>query len=315
MFDSIRTRLAGWSIATVAVASSAMLSLGGCNKPEPPVFSADSAVVHINRQLSFGPRVTGTAARDSAASYIAHTLKRYGARVTVQPFEIKDPYANRTIRMMNVIGSFGTGEKRRLMLASHYDSRPWADQEKDSTLWHTPIPGAVDGATSSAILLEIARLAGTRAPEGLGLDLVFFDGEDYGKEQDIDYYLLGSRHFAANLDGYRPAAAVLLDMVGGAGTTARREGTSVERSPAFMNYVFDRAKALDLRYFDSTTGQAMIDDHVPLLQAGIEAIDLFGYDFAPWHTLGDDGGAVDKAKVEETGILLRDLVYNFHYPK
>jgi Zn-dependent M28 family amino/carboxypeptidase len=233
----------------------------------------------------------------------------------VQPFEIKDPYANRTIRMMNVIGSFGTGEKRRLMLASHYDSRPWADQEKDSTLWHTPIPGAVDGATSSAILLEIARLAGTRAPEGLGLDLVFFDGEDYGKEQDIDYYLLGSRHFAANLDGYRPAAAVLLDMVGGAGTTARREGTSVERSPAFMNYVFDRAKALDLRYFDSTTGQAMIDDHVPLLQAGIEAIDLFGYDFAPWHTLGDDGGAVDKAKVEETGILLRDLVYNFHYPK
>lgn len=279
------------------------------------MFAVDSAVVHIDRQLALGPRVAGSAARDSCARYIARTLERYGAAVRVQPFDVKDPYGERTIRMMNVIGSFGAGEKRRLMLCSHYDSRPWADQEKDSTLWTTPILGAVDGATSTAILLEVARLAGALAPENIGVDLVFFDGEDYGKEGDIDYYLLGSRHFAANLEGYRPVAAVLLDMVGGAGTTARREGTSDERSRALMDYVFARAQALDLRYFQSTPGAPMIDDHVPLLQAGIEAIDLFGYDFAPWHTLKDDGSAVDRAKVEEVGILLRDLIYNFKYPK
>ena len=279
------------------------------------MFAVDSAVVHIDRQLALGPRVAGSAARDSCARYIARTLKRYGAAVRVQPFDVKDPYGERTIRMMNVIGSFGAGEKRRLMLCSHYDSRPWADQEKDSTLWTTPILGAVDGATSTAILLEVARLAGALAPENIGVDLVFFDGEDYGKEGDIDYYLLGSRHFAANLEGYRPVAAVLLDMVGGAGTTARREGTSDERSRALMDYVFARAQALDLRYFQSTPGAPMIDDHVPLLQAGIEAVDLFGYDFAAWHTLKDDGSAVDRAKVEEVGILLRDLIYNFKYPK
>jgi glutaminyl-peptide cyclotransferase len=305
-------RLAAWSITLLFCC---VLSGTGCTQGEAPVFSVDSAVVHIDRQLSFGPRVAGTAARDSAASYIARTLEHYGARVTVQPFEVKDPYSDRSIRMMNVIGSFGAGEKRRLMLASHYDSRPWADQEKDSTLWNTPILGAVDGATSTAILLEIGRLAGKRAPDGIGLDLVFFDGEDYGKERDIDHYLLGSRHFAANLEGYRPVAAILLDMVGGAGTTARREGTSQQQSPAFMDYVFARAHDLDLRYFDPSPGAAMIDDHVPLLQAGIHAIDLFGYDFEPWHTLRDDGSAVDRAKVEETGILLRDLVYNFKYPK
>ena len=279
------------------------------------MFAVDSAVVHIDRQLALGPRVAGSAARDSCARYIARTLERYGAAVRVQPFDVKDPYGERTIRMMNVIGSFGAGEKRRLMLCSHYDSRPWADQEKDSTLWTTPILGAVDGATSTAILLEVARLAGALAPENIGVDLVFFDGEDYGKEGDIDYYLLGSRHFAANLEGYRPVAAVLLDMVGGVGTTARREGTSDERSRALMDYVFARAQALDLRYFQSVPGAPMIDDHVPLLQAGIEAIDLFGYDFAPWHTLKDDGSAVDRAKVEEVGILLRDLIYNFKYPK
>lgn len=286
-----------------------------CNRGETPVFAVDSAVVHIDRQLALGPRVAGSAARDSCARYIARTLERYGAEVRVQPFDVKDPYGERTIRMMNVIGSFGAGEKRRLMLCSHYDSRPWADQEKDSTLWTTPILGAVDGATSTAILLEVARLAGALAPENIGLDLVFFDGEDYGKEGDIDYYLLGSRHFAANLEDYRPVAAVLLDMVGGVGTAARREGTSDERSRALMDYVFARAQALDLRYFQSVPGAPMIDDHVPLLQAGIEAIDLFGYDFAPWHTLKDDGSAVDRAKVEEVGILLRDLIYNFKYPK
>ncbi len=315
MLQSVHGRLTRWCVATLALgAACSLLSAAGCNHAETPVFAVDSAIVHIDRQLALGPRVAGSSARDSAAAYIAHTLERYGAHVTVQPFEVKDPYGERTIRMMNVIGSFGSGEKRRLMLASHYDSRPWADQEKDSTLWTTPIPGAVDGATSTAILLEIGRLAGMRKPE-IGVDLVFFDGEDYGKEGDIDYYLLGSRHFAANLAGYRPVAAVLLDMVGGAGTTARREGTSDQRSRALMDYVFERAKALDLRYFEPTPGMAMIDDHVPLLQAGIEAIDLFGYDFAAWHTLRDDGGAVDRAKVEETGILLRDLVYNFKYPK
>jgi len=302
-------------VAAGLVAAACVAGGVACNRGETPVFAVDSAVVHIDRQLALGPRVAGSAARDSCARYIARTLERYGAAVRVQPFDVKDPYGERTIRMMNVIGSFGAGEKRRLMLCSHYDSRPWADQEKDSTLWTTPILGAVDGATSTAILLEVARLAGALAPENIGVDLVFFDGEDYGKEGDIDYYLLGSRHFAANLEGYRPVAAVLLDMVGGAGTTARREGTSDERSRALMDYVFARAQALDLRYFQSVPGAPMIDDHVPLLQAGIEAVDLFGYDFAAWHTLKDDGSAVDRAKVEEVGILLRDLIYNFKYPK
>jgi glutaminyl-peptide cyclotransferase len=307
-----RLRAAATLPATVAFAA---LAGAGCNAGEAPSFSADSAAVHIERQLAFGPRVPGSAARDSTARYIARTLERYGARVTVQPFEIDDPYAARRLRMVNVIGSFGPDEKRRLMLASHYDSRPWADQEPDSLRWTTPIPGAVDGGASTAILLELARLAGARAPDGLGLDVVFFDGEDYGKEGDLDHYLLGSRHFAANLNGYRPVAAVLIDMVGGAGTRIRREAISEHESAPLLDYVFERALSLGLDYFESEPGTSVYDDHVPLLQAGFDAIDLFGYDFAAWHTLRDDMSAVDRANVEQTGVLLRDLVYNFQYPR
>jgi hypothetical protein len=305
-------RVAAKFPAALAVAA---LVGAACNAGEAPSFSADSAMVHVERQVALGPRVPGSPARDSAARYLARTLERHGARVTVQPFEIDDPYATRRLRMVNVIGSFAPDEKRRLMLASHYDSRPWADQEPDSLQWTSPIPGAVDGATSTAILLEIARLAGARAPDGIGLDLVFFDGEDYGKEGDLDHYLMGSRHFAANLEGYRPVAAVLLDMVGGAGTRVRREAISEQESAPLLDYVFERARALNLDYFESTPGSTIYDDHVPLLQAGFDAIDLFGYDFAAWHTLRDDMSAVDRTKVEQTGILLRDLVYNFQYPR
>ena len=286
-----------------------------CNATEPPLFSADNALAHIEKQVSFGPRVPGSAARDSAAAYIAHTLERCGARVTVQPFEVDDPYAERRIRMVNVIGSFSPDAKKRIMFASHYDSRPWADQETDSTLWTSPIPGAVDGATSTAILLDLARMVGERAPSGVGIDLVFFDGEDYGKEGDLDHYLLGSRHFAANLEGYRPVAAILLDMVGGTGTTIRREEFSHQKSPALVNYVFERAGELGLDYFEAAPGSGIYDDHVPLLQAGFDAIDLFGYGFTAWHTLRDDMTAVEKGKVDQVGVLLRDLVYNFNYSR
>lgn len=310
MGSPLRILLPGVICVSIALAAS------GCNAGDPPAFSADNVMSNVEKQLAFGPRVPGSAARDSTASFIAHTLEKCGARVTVQPFEVTDPYTpGRRMRLLNVIGSFGVERKRRLMLASHYDSRPWADQEPDSTLWTTPIPGAVDGATSTAILLEIARLAGERQPNGIGLDLVFFDGEDYGKESDIDHYLMGSRYFAANLAGYRPVAAVLLDMVGGRGTTVRREGLSERESGAFLDYVFRRAHELELSYFEPRPGGTMYDDHVPLLQAGFEAIDLFGYGFDAWHTLRDNLDAVDPEKVQQTGVLLRDLVFNFQYGK
>jgi hypothetical protein len=305
-----------WNVlAPLAAAWLALsFSAAGCARPDAPAFSADSVLVHVDRQLAFGPRVAGSAARDAAARYIATTLERHGATVRVQSFEIPDPYSGRPLRITNVIGSFGAERTKRLMLASHFDSRPWADQEPDTSLWSTPIPGAVDGGVSTGILLEIARLAGARAPGGPGLDLVFFDGEDYGRENDPGNYLIGSRHFAANLAGYRPVAAILLDMVGGKGTRVRREGFSAQESPALLDHVFARARELGLPYFEDRAGPPMLDDHVPLLQAGMDAINLFGYDYAAWHTLADDRSQCDPALIDQAGRLLRDLIYRFDYP-
>jgi hypothetical protein len=287
---------------------------GGCGAAERPVFSADSALVHIEHQVALGPRVPGSPARDAAARDLARTLERYGARVSLQAFEVPDPYRPGPLRLINIMGSFAPDRSRRLMLAAHYDSRPWADQEIDSTLWSTPIPGAVDGATGVGILLEIARLVGTRLPPDIGVDVVLFDGEDYGKQSDIQYYLLGSQGFVARAAGYRPVAMILLDMVGGHGTTIRPEGFSRQRSPRLLDFVFGRAAELDLPGFAFEDGIPMYDDHVPFLQMGFDAIDLFGYDYGAWHTLGDDLDQVDPARVAAVGTLLGSVVYDFQYP-
>jgi len=286
----------------------------GCGASTPPAGSVDSAMVHVERQVSYGPRVPGTPARDHAARYLAHTLERYGARVSVQSFEIDDPYATRRLQLYNVIASFEPKRTRRILLCAHYDSRPWADQEPDSLLWTSPIPGAVDGATGVGALLEIARLVGMRSPDQIGVDVVLFDGEDYGKHKDIDHYLLGSKYFVAHLEGYRPSCAILLDMVGGKGTRVRREQFSKEHASAWTDYVFARAGALNLDYFEAVEGPPMFDDHVPFLQAGIPIVDLFGYDYAAWHRLADDLTQVDPAKLSQVITLLRDIVYDLNYP-
>lgn len=307
-----RVRVAAAAAASVFTA--AALAAGGCGAGEAPAFSADSARVHIGRQVALGPRVPGSPARDAAARYLARTLERHGARVSLQAFAVDDPYRPGPLRLINVMGSFAPDRTKRVLLAAHYDSRPWADQEADSALWTTPIPGAVDGAAASGILLELARVVGARAPAGLGVDIVFFDGEDYGREGDVEHYLLGSKGFVARAAGYRPVAVILLDMVGGRGTRVREEGFSRQRSPRLVDFVFDRARALGLSYFEAVAGAPIYDDHVPFLQAGIDAIDLFGYDYGAWHTLADDTTQVDPALLGEVGTLLQSVIYDFDYP-
>lgn len=288
-----------------------VLAALSCAQEGRPAFDANRVINHVDVQCAFGPRLPGSAARDSVATYIARTARTSGATVSVQSFEITDPYAPRPLRLINIIASFEPDRGRRVMLASHYDSRPWADQDPDTTRHSDPVPGAVDGALSSGILLEMARLVGEQVPGDVGVDLVFFDGEDYGKPDDYDNYLLGSRYFAANLAGYRPECVILLDMVGGVGTRAGREGYSQENARALTDSLFARAQRLGLDYFIENVGPPIFDDHVPLLQAGLQAVDLFGYDYAYWHTVDDTPDKCDVGLIEQVGTLLTDFIFDY----
>jgi hypothetical protein len=231
----------------------------------------------------------------------------------MQQFGVEDPYADRTIGLINVIASFYPDRKKRVLLAAHYDSRPWADEELDDSLKTFPVLGANDGASGVAALLELGRLIGARAPDGIGVDLVFFDGEDYGKPDDLRHYLMGSKYFVSILPGYRPECGILLDMVAGEGSVIAKEGNSRTNAPRLTDELFARADRLGLDFFSPIDGPPIYDDHVPFLQVGIEMVDLFGFEYPHWHTVRDVPENCSKGLLGQVGRLVTDFLYDFPF--
>jgi Zn-dependent M28 family amino/carboxypeptidase len=285
--------------------------LVGCGAKTVAEFSGEPAWRYLVKQCDYGPRAPGTAAHDSTRSFIIEHLRRRGASVSLQRFDVDDPYGDGVLALANVVGSFYPDERRRFLVAAHYDTRPRADQEDDERLRNQPIVGANDGASGVAVLLEIADILSEHRPDRLGVDLVFFDGEDYGKSQDYRYYLLGSRHFAANLKGYRPLGAVVLDMVGARDARIGQEGNSLELAPDLTRRIFERAAELGLDVFESRKAGAVYDDHVPLLQAGIPAVDLIGQPYPHWHRLSDTPDKCSVDTLRAVGRLMVDFLFDF----
>jgi Zn-dependent M28 family amino/carboxypeptidase len=186
---------------------------------------------------------------------------------------------------VNVLAHFHPQRPFRVLLGAHYDSRPWADRDSGAAR-ELPVPGANDGASGVAVLLELAELLSQWDP-GIGVDLALFDGEDYGKEEDHDYYLLGSRHFVRSMGAYRPRAMLLLDMVGDADLRIPMEGNSLRAAPGLTSLVFAVADSLGVSQFDPVPGPPVLDDHVPFLRARIPAVNLIDFDYPPWHTQRD----------------------------
>ena len=189
-----------------------------------------------------------------------------------------------------------------MLLGAHYDSRPWADRDTGAAR-ELPVPGANDGASGVAVLLEVAELLAQWDP-GIGVDLVFFDGEDYGKEDDLGFYLLGSRHFVRSMGGYRPQAMLLLDMVGDADLRIPMEGNSLQAAPGLTSLVFAVADSLGVTQFDPVPGPAILDDHVPFLRERIPAVDLIDFEYPPWHTTADLPEACSPQSLEAVALVV-----------
>jgi glutaminyl-peptide cyclotransferase len=306
-----RLTRAGRRLAPAVFLAASLLPGLSCDRSHPG-FDAGRAWTHLVEQVRFGPRVPGSAARDSVAVYITRILGAHGGDVSAQRFEFQDPYSERTIPLINVIANFYPQHRKRIMLAAHYDSRPWADEERVDSLRSQPVPGAHDGASGVAVLLEIGRLLGLRDP-GVGVDLVFFDGEDYGKSGDLEYYLLGSKHFVSTRVDYRPVCGVLLDMVAGNRSFIAREGYSRANAPELTDELFARAERLGLDFFRPIDAAAIYDDHVPFLKAGIDVVDLFGYEYPWWHTVDDVPKNCSRERLGQVGVLLADFLYDFPF--
>jgi Zn-dependent M28 family amino/carboxypeptidase len=223
-------------------------------------------------------------------------------------------YRGEHLRLTNIIAVFNPSARRRVLLAAHWDSRPRAERDSDPERRSRPIPGANDGASGVAVLLELARLMKMQPPP-VGVDIVLFDGEDYGEEGDADRYLLGAREYARSLAGTRlPDFGILLDMVGDAQLEIRREENSVLHAPEVVDLLWATAARLGIPEFAEGPGPAVLDDHIPLINAGIPTANIIDFEYPDashrfWHTHADTPEQCSPASLEAVGCVLTHLVY------
>ena len=279
-----------------------------CSADVTPVFDGDSAFVMLEEQCAIGYRYPGSPGHRKLQRYIARRLEEYGANVSVQPFTGVLSTSDTLDNVVNIIGNYNVGARKRVLLGAHFDTRPYCDMDPDPANRSVPVIGANDGASGVAILLQIARVLQRHDPP-VGVDLVFFDAEDYGEAGKPYDFCLGSRHFAMTLKGYRPVAAIIVDMVGDSDLRIPVEGYSSAASPKLVREVYDIAERLGVDQFERVEGPAIVDDHLPLIQAGIDAINLIDFDYEYWHTVEDTPDKCSPESLESVGKVLLEFIW------
>ncbi|MEI6061126.1 MAG: M28 family peptidase [Bacteroidota bacterium] len=287
-------------------------------------FNADSAYYFVSEQVKFGPRVPNSPAQSKCAAWLEATLKKYASQVIVQPFTAK-AFDGTSLKCKNIIASFNPKNTNRVLLCSHWDSRPFADNDPDTILHRTPIDGANDGASGVGILLEIARQLKI-SPASIGVDILLVDGEDYGAPQDAGYtgsddWALGAQYWSRNphTTAYNARFGILLDMVGAENAVFSMEGTSMYYAPDIAQKVWNMATSIgysDYFSFDRTNG--ITDDHLYINQLRqVPTIDIIQNDpttkssfYQYWHTINDNMAGISKTTLNVVGQTVITVVRN-----
>ncbi|WP_276498860.1 M28 family peptidase [Pontibacter litorisediminis] len=294
---------------------------------QAPAFNADSAYAFVAKQVAFGPRVPNTGPHFQTGEWIVAKLKEYGAQVQEQKFQAK-AYDGTVLNLRNIIASYNPGATKRILLAAHWDTRPIADKDENNP--EEPIDGANDGASGVGVLLEIARTINEaqQKPE-VGVDLIFFDGEDYGQPDDSpmpyvqDSWCLGSQYWSRNKHNanYRANFGILLDMVGAENARFTREGYSRQFANDIVNKVWKAGNNIGYSdYFKYQNAPAITDDHYYVnTLAKIRMIDIVelhpnasnGDIFGPYHHRHTDTmDVISQNTLKAVGQTVLHVVYN-----
>ncbi len=306
-------------------------------QPKPvavPAFISDSAYHFIQKQVDFGPRIPNTKAHQLAGDFFIARFKAYGAAVSVQAFTATS-YDNQKLFLRNIIASFYPEKSKRILLAAHWDTRPFSDKDEDKPRGY--FDGANDGGSGVGVLLEIARVLSLSNPPDVGVDMILFDGEDWGFDQSTaetlygkgtdfplpenlhSWWCLGSQHWSKNkhVPNYSAYYGILIDMVGGEKSVFAKEGYSMEYAPGIVHKVWSAAARLGYGHvFINKTEGGITDDHVFVNEfAKIPMINIISYDpelghFGDFHhTRKDNMDLISKEKLQVVGHTLLYVIY------
>ncbi len=294
--------------------------------PVGPAFIADSAMAYCQAQCDFGPRTMNSKAHDLCEEWIINKFKGFGLEVETQKADLTG-WDGTKLHSTNIIARFNPQAERRILICAHWDSRPWADNDPDSTNWHKPVLAANDGASGVGVMLEVARLLQNDTTLAIGVDLVCFDAEDYGtpqwaekNEDSENTWALGAQYWAKNLpENYKPQFGILLDMVGGQGAKFYQEQFSLRYAASIVDKVWSAARHAGYgSMFTNEVGGQITDDHIPVNEAGIPTVDVIPFypdcrqsSFGPtWHTINDDMEHLDANTLKAVGQTLIQVIYS-----
>ena len=300
--------------------------------PKAPVFNADSAYAYTAKQVAFGPRVPNSKAHVATGDWLVAKLKGFGLKVLEQPFEAMT-FDGTNIRARNIIAQYQPTAARRIAIFGHWDTRPFADNDKAKK--NAPMDGASDGASAVAVALEMARVL-SQQPDSLapnvGVDFIFFDAEDWGYDSGTqadlknqldgagDSWCLGSQYWAKNLlpANYKAEYGVLLDMVGARGAKFSREALSREKARFAVDKIWNTAAMLGYTdYFLFNDSEGITDDHVYTNQAGIPTVDIIDHlpnnpeQYFPsyHHATTDNLAIIDRKTLKAVGQTVLQALY------
>ncbi|TAE01229.1 MAG: M28 family peptidase [Bacteroidetes bacterium] len=288
-----------------------------------PVFNPDSAYFFIEKQVSFGTRVPNTATHDQCGAYLVQTLKNLGLEVTEQNFEA-EAYNKVMLKSKNIIGTYKPEASKRILLAAHWDTRPFADQDDERKT--EPILGANDGASGVGVILEVLRTIQADKQLNIGVDVIFLDSEDYGQpentgEHQDDSWCLGAQYWAKNRHkaNYSAYFGILLDMVGTQNAKFYKEGTSRNFAPTVTDKIWEIGEKLGYSdFFIQKNSGGITDDHLYINKiAGIPTVDIIDHDPNSmsyfnqyWHTHDDNMKIIDKKTLKAVGQTVLQVLYN-----
>ena len=264
----------------------------------PVTFDSSRAYEHLRRQVAFGPRPAGSAALARCRQYILAELEAAGIETREDAFDPTTPLGR--VRMVNVIATIPGRRTERIALATHYDTKLFPQFR---------FVGASDAASSTAVVLELARVLKARQNE-FTIELLFFDGEEavvnWYRNNDNTY---GSRRYVeiarqtGTLAGLR--ALVLLDMIGDRNLTIRRDSNS---TPWLTDAIWASAASLGYQTNFLSQETTIDDDHMPFLRAGIPSVDIIDLDYPAWHTAQDNLDQVSARSLQIVGEVVLDAL-------
>jgi len=300
--------------------------------PKAPVFNADSAYAFTAKQVSFGPRVPNSKAHVACGDYLVAKFKSWGLTVKEQPFQAM-AFDGTMLRARNIIAQYQPQAARRVAIFAHWDTRPWADADKEHK--NKPLDGASDGASGVAVALEMARVLAAQpdsmAP-AVGVDFILFDAEDWGydtgTQQELknqldgsgDSWCLGSQYWAKNLvpANYKAEYGVLLDMVGARAGKFSREEISRNNARQALDKIWNTAARLGYTdYFLFQDSPGITDDHVYTNQAGVPTVDIIDHlpnnpeQYFPnyHHATTDNMAIIDRNTLKAVGQTVTQALY------